>query len=284
MTASKARATHPRGGARGRLRALGHPAPVDDFGLDREFFESTLEPLLEFLYSRWFRVEVSGLENVPSSGRALIVANHSGAIPFDAPMILQAIRKHHPAHRHVRYLVLKWLCATPFAAELIPKLGFVLACRENARKLLEADQLVGVFPEGAKGTAKLYRDRYKLVRFGRGGFAEVALETQAPIVPTAVVGGEETYPVLAHAQPIARLLGLPYFPLTPLFPWLGLLGALPLPTKFRIHFGKPLHLKEAARSRSHDYTTVQALGELVRTRIQREVQKLVAARTGVFWS
>lgn len=257
---------------------------MDDFGLDREFFESTLEPLLEFLYSRWFRVEVSGLENVPSSGRALIVANHSGAIPFDAPMILQAIRKHHPAHRHVRYLVLKWLCATPFAAELIPKLGFVLACRENARKLLEADQLVGVFPEGAKGTAKLYRDRYKLVRFGRGGFAEVALETQAPIVPTAVVGGEETYPVLAHAQPIARLLGLPYFPLTPLFPWLGLLGALPLPTKFRIHFGKPLHLKEAARSRSHDYTTVQALGELVRTRIQREVQKLVAARTGVFWS
>ncbi|MBI3890362.1 MAG: acyltransferase family protein [Candidatus Wallbacteria bacterium] len=268
---------------RGKPSRVSDVSANDEFGLDRAFFDAYLEPLLDFLFTKWFRVEVSGLENVPDTGRALIVANHSGAIPFDAPMILQALRKHHPAHRHVRYLVLKWLCSTPFAAELIPKLGFVLACRENARKLLEADHLVGVFPEGDKGTAKLYKDRYRMVRFGRGGFAEIAMETHATLIPTAVVGGEETYPVLAHVPPLARLLGLPYFPITPTFPWLGLLGALPLPTKYHIHFARPIHLKPSAVSKAADYTTVRALSELVRSRIQRELQRLVARRTGVFW-
>ena len=179
------------------------PVRMDDFGLDEKFFLDYLEPLLEFFYTNWFRVEVEGLENVPSSGPALLVANHSGAIPFDGPMIRQAIYRDHPAHRHVRYLVLKWLCSTPFTAPLIQKMGFVLACRQNARALLQAGELVGVFPEGDKGTAKLFRDRYNLVRFGRGGFAEMALEAEAPIIPIAVVGGEETYPILMHMNPVA---------------------------------------------------------------------------------
>ncbi len=261
--------------------AAGQPL-VDDFGLDEEFFCEYLEPLLDFLYTRWFRVEVSGIENVPESGRALLVANHSGPLPFDGPMIRQAIFKEHPSRRHVRYLVLKWLCSTPFLAPLMHKMGFVLACRENARSLLKRDELVGVFPEGIKGTSKLYKDRYRLARFGRGGFAEMALEAEAPIIPVAVVGGEETYPTFAQVYPLAKLLKLPYFPITPTFPWLGLLGVLPLPAKFFIHFGEPIRFKKGASSKADDYITINALSDMVRERIQREVQKLLARRQSVF--
>lgn len=265
------------------LEALEGPAGPDDvYGRDEAFISSVVAPILEALYSRWFRVEVTGLENVPRQGRCLLVSNHSGAIPWDALMIYHALRSHMQPGRPVRFLVDKFVTRLPFISMAAARGGFVLACRENARRLLLDDQLVGVFPEGTKGTGKLFRDRYHLARFGRGGFIEVALETGAPILPVAVVGAEETHPILYKPDWLAKIFNVPYIPITPTFPLLGALGAIPLPSRFHIHFGKPLRFKPAARRRAHDFTVVLALNKAIRARIRGSIDELLRRRRTVF--
>ncbi|HRV61304.1 MAG TPA: lysophospholipid acyltransferase family protein, partial [Solirubrobacterales bacterium] len=224
------------------LRRLAGEYHEDAWGFDEEFTEAVF-PIFEFLYSTWWRVKVEGAANVPGHGRALLVANHSGAIfPFDGAMIATAIQKEHPLPRWVRAMVLNWAFDLPFVSYILRRLGGVAANPANLGRLLNEDQPVMVFPEGQKGFGKGFADRYRLQRFGRGGFIEVALETGSPIVPVAVVGAEEIYPKIGESKPLARAIGSPYVPITPTFPWLGPLGLLPLPSRWRIEFLEPIDL------------------------------------------
>ena len=195
---------------------------VDEFGFDAEFTTKIYLPLLRRLANSWFRVEVRGAENLPTDGSALLVSNHAGTLPVDG-MILHTV-VYDEVGRHVRMLGADLIFKTPFSGDLARKTGTTLACQEDAERLLATNQLVAVFPEGFKGLGKPYADRYKLQRFGRGGFVSAALRAQVPIIPVAIVGSEEIYPLIARVPALARMLGLPYFPITPLFPWLGPLG------------------------------------------------------------
>ncbi|MCW2666772.1 MAG: phospholipid/glycerol acyltransferase [Frankiales bacterium] len=257
---------------------------VDDFGFDSELTENVLLPPLRPLYDSWFRVETRGLANVPDTGGALVVANHSGAIPLDAVMTALALLDHHPAHRHLRMLGADLVFRLPVVAPLARKAGNTLACNADAERLLTAGELVGVWPEGFKGIGKPFSERYKLQRFGRGGFVNAALKTGVPIIPCSIVGAEETYPMLGNAKTLARLLGLPYAPITPFFPWLGLLGAVPLPSKWIIEFGEPIetaHLGGPAAA--EDPMLVFNLTDQVRETIQSTLYTLLMQRRSVFF-
>ncbi len=253
----------------------------DGFDFDSEFTERVTRFAL-WLYRNYWRVEVDGVTNVPGRGRALLVANHAGIIPYDGAMIRTAIIAEHPKPRHARMLVVDWAFAVPFTNMLLVKTGNVLAHPDNATALLERDELVGVFPEGVNGAAKRYRDRYRIRRLGRGGFVQVALRTGAPIIPVAVVGSEEVHPVLADLQPVARLLGLPNFPITPTFPWLGLAGLLPLPSKWFIAFGKPIEVAQHGPEAAGDARLVLEISEHVREWIQSAVNELRLRRRTIF--
>ena len=267
-----------------RLRMIGTAERVDDFGYDSAF-RARIAPVLRFLYERWWRVELSGADNVPLTGRVLLVANHSGGfLPYDGLMIAHALSEHHPGGgREVRPLIEDFIYHFPFLGPLMVRAGAVRASAENAERLLSREQALAVFPEGAKGIGKYYRDRYRLQRFGRGGFVTLAMRTAAPLVPVAVIGGEEIHPVVAKWQWLARVLNLPYFPVTPTFPWLGLLGLLPLPTKWRIVFGAPIDLAAQHGPRAYeDDLLVNRLKEQVRERIQRMLIEGLRARDSVF--
>ncbi|MFF2508780.1 lysophospholipid acyltransferase family protein, partial [Streptomyces sp. NPDC058067] len=205
---------------------------VDEFGYDKELTDQVLMSLVRPLYEKYFRVEVKGIENIPAEGGALIVANHSGTLPLDGVMMQVAVHDNHPQNRHLRLLAADLVFMLPVVNELARKAGHTLACAEDAQSLLERGELVGVMPEGFKGIGKPFSERYKLQRFGRGGFVSTALKAGTPIVPCSIVGAEEIYPMIGNAKTLARLLGFPYFPITPTFPWLGPLGAVPLPTKW----------------------------------------------------
>lgn len=263
------------------MRRLGGEYEEDDFGLDEEFAEAAL-PFLEFLYDRWWRVEVEGVTSVPSHGRALIVANHAGILPWDAAMIGVALQREHPLPRYPRFTVLDWAFELPYVSVAMRKLGGVPASPYNALRLLEQEELVAVFPEGTNGTQKLYRDRYQLRRFGRGGFVEIALRTRAPIVPVAIVGSEEVHPKLADAPLLARLTGAPFFPVTPTFPALGPLGAIPLPSRWRMEFCEPIDLSGFGPDAATDRALVFELSEHVRDLIQQKVWENLAKRRSAF--
>jgi len=256
---------------------------TDPYGMDRELIE-IVRPFLRFMYSTWWRVKAEGLEHVPADGRALLVANHSGVLPWDGAMIAMAVGDEHPVRpdRVVRSLHLHWFSTIPFVAPALAAMGQVPGLPENAVRLLENDELVCVFPEGLKGVGKLYKDRYKLARFGRGGFVQAALRARAPIVPVAVVGAEEIYPMLANAAPLARLIGFPYFPITPFFPWLGPLGVIPLPTRWSITFGEPISTEMYGPEAADDPLTVLGLAEMVRERIQTTIDAKLAERSSLF--
>ncbi|MCB0856559.1 MAG: acyltransferase family protein [Solirubrobacterales bacterium] len=264
------------------LRRLAGEYHEDEWGFDEEFTE-TVFPIFEFLYSTWWRVQVEGASNVPAHGRTLLVANHSGVIfPFDGAMIATAIQKEHPLPRWMRAMVLNWAFDVPFVSFILRRLGGVAANPANLTRLLEADQPVMVFPEGQKGFGKSFADRYRLQRFGRGGFVEVALETASPIVPVAVVGAEEIYPKLGESKPLARLIGSPYVPITPTFPWLGPLGLLPLPSRWRIEFLEPIDLSGYGPGSSEDRSLVFDLSEQVREQIQDAVYRGLVERGPAF--
>ncbi len=254
----------------------------DEFGFDPEFTERVLGIALWF-YKNYWRVEVDDVTNVPARGRALLVANHAGIIPYDGAMIRTAIVAEHPHPRHARMLVVDWAFAMPFANMLLLKTGNVLAHPDNATALLERDELVGVFPEGVKGASKPYRDRYKVRRLGRGGFVQVALRTGSPIIPVAVVGSEEIHPVLFDVRPLARLLRLPSVPVTPTFPWLGLAGLIPLPSKWLIAFGRPIAVSQFGPEAADNARLVLELSEEVRGWIQGAIHGLLARRRTIFF-
>jgi 1-acyl-sn-glycerol-3-phosphate acyltransferase len=252
---------------------------VDEFGFDKHLTDSVFLPLLRPLYRNWFRTEVVGAENIPTEGGALVVANHSGTIPLDAVML--AVGVHEAAQRYLRLLGADLLFRMPVLSELARKGGGTLACNPDAERLMRAGDLVGVFPEGFKGVGKPFADRYKLQRFGRGGFVSAALRTGVPIIPVAIVGAEESYPMLGNVKSIARLFGLPYFPITPTFPWLGPLGLVPLPSKWLIEFGKPIETSHLVDD-VDDPLVVFNLADQVRETIQGMLGVLLKKRPDPF--
>ncbi|MBV9728731.1 MAG: acyltransferase family protein [Pseudonocardiales bacterium] len=255
---------------------------VDEFGFDPDLTDHVLFPLLRPLYRSWFRVETIGLHHVPAEGGALVVANHSGTLPLDALMTAVAVREAHPAGRHLRMLGADLLFRIPLLGSLARKSGQTLACAPDAERLLTSGELVGVWPEGFKGIGKLYRDRYKLQRFGRGGFVSAALRTQATIIPCAIVGAEEIYPMIGDIKPLARLFSTPYFPVTPFFPLLGPLGMIPLPSKWYIEFGEPVRTDAYAPDSAEDPMLVFNLTDQIRETIQQTLYRLLIQRRNPF--
>jgi 1-acyl-sn-glycerol-3-phosphate acyltransferase len=257
---------------------------VDDWGRSQRVFD-LVEPVLDFYYRYWFRVETEGIEHVPAEGGALLVSNHSGALPPDAPMIMQAIRHEHPAPRPVYMLGEHWFKGYPGVGMLANKIGLVAAHPGNAQRLLgDEGRLVLVFPEGQKGSRKVYWQRYRLRRFGRGGFVRTAVLAEAPIVPIAVLGAEEAMPIFAHVPLLQRMTGLIYFPVNHAFPHFGLAAALMyLPAKFRIRFLEPVDLSRYGAEDAGDLALVQEIGERIRGRIQTEIEAMTGARRSVWF-
>ena len=253
---------------------------VDEFGFDPEiterFFLAAVRPIAE----KWFRIEVRGAENIPAEGGALIVSNHSGTIPVDALMTMVSVRDH--TDRYLRALGADLVFKLPFVGTVARKGGATLACAEDAERMLAGGELVGVWPEGFKGIGKPYSQRYKLQRFGRGGFVSAALRTQVPIVPLSVVGAEEIYPLVGNVPALARLLGVPYIPITPLFPLLGPLGLVPLPSKWLLEFGEPIRTDEYDEGAAEDPMLVFNVTDQVRETIQQTLYSLLKQRDSVF--
>ncbi len=263
-------------------RRLTGDYPVDEFGFDRELTDRVLLQPMRQLYSRWFRVETRGLENVPDEGGALIVANHSGTVALDSVMTAIALFDHHPARRPLRMLGADLVFQLPFVGELARKTGSTLACGPDAERLLHRGELVGVWPEGFKGVGKPFSERYKLQRFGRGGFVSAAIRSGTPIIPCAIVGAEEIYPIIGNAKTLARILGLPFFPITPTFPLFGPLGMIPLPSKWIIAFGEPIRTDDFPPGAGDDPMLVFNVTDQVRETIQQTLYKLLVQRRSVF--
>ena len=256
---------------------------ADPFGYDPAFHEQ-VRPFVEFLYRRYWRVRTEGLEHVPTEGAALIVGNHSGGIPFDASMIATAVDLDHPQHRLVRFLYDRFVADMPYVGGAYNRLGAVPASYLSAYRVLQTGALVGIFPEGVAGVAKGIGQRYRLQRF-HTGFIRLSLSLQVPIIPVAVIGAEEIYPVIGkwtRLGPLKDILNVPYIPVTPLFPLFGLLGAVPLPTKWHIRFGEPIRYYLDPKLRGHGRQAAARLAERVRRRIQAMVHGMLAQRESLF--
>jgi 1-acyl-sn-glycerol-3-phosphate acyltransferase len=262
-----------------RRRLTGEYA-VDQFGFDREVAERLLLASLRPLAEKWFRIEVRGADNLPADGGALVVSNHSGTLPWDALMTTFSV--HEETGRFLRPLGADLVFRMPFVSTMARKGGATLACNEDAERMLAGGELVGVWPEGFKGIGKPFTERYKLQRFGRGGFVAAALRTRVPIVPLSVVGAEEIYPLLGNVSPLARLLGVPYVPVTPLFPWLGPLGMVPLPSKWLMEFGEPIRTDEYDDGAADDPMLVFNVTDQVRETIQQSLYGLLVQRRSVW--
>jgi 1-acyl-sn-glycerol-3-phosphate acyltransferase len=263
-------------------RQMAGETEVDQFGFDPEFNSSVLMPLARALYQHWFRVRMKGLDHVPAAGPALVVANHSGVLPLDAIMLQSGLHDEHPAHRNLRLLGADLVYELPVLAQLARKAGHTRACPAGAHQLLRSGELVGVFPEGFRGIGKPFSERYKLRRFGRGGFTVSAIGARVPIIPCAIVGAEEIFPMLGNAKPVARMLGLPYFPITPLFPWLGLFGAIPLPSQWIIEFCPAVPTSGYPPGAEEDPVVIAEVTAAVRGTIQRKLDELLVERGPAF--
>lgn len=253
---------------------------VDDYGFDQEVTERFLMAVLRPIAEKWFRIEVRGVENIPSEGGALVVSNHSGTIPLDGLMTMAEI--HDKTGRFLRPLGADLVFRLPVVGGLARKGGATLACNADAERMLSGGELVGVWPEGFKGIGKPYSERYKLQRFGRGGFVSAAMRTGVPIVPLSVVGAEEIYPLVGNLPSLARLLGMPYIPITPTFPLLGPLGLLPLPSKWIIEFGEPIRTDAYDEGAADDPMLVFNVTDQVRETIQQTLYSLLIQRKSVF--
>jgi 1-acyl-sn-glycerol-3-phosphate acyltransferase len=254
---------------------------TDEWGLDWEFVD-LVRPFFNLLYKAYWRVAITGIEHIPLEGRALLVANHSGQLPWDGMMVGTAVLMEHPSRRLVRTLYAALLPRIPYVSTMLVRMGQALATVENGTRLLEQEELVAVFPEGYKGTGKTFKNRYRLARFGRGGFSRMALNTQAPIIPVSVVGAEETYITLTKLPTLSAATGIPYLPITLTFPWLGLLGAVPLPTKWYIDFGTPIEVADQGPDAAHNVALVSQLTDQVRNTVQEMVYDRLARRRSVF--
>ncbi|VXC35268.1 lysophospholipid acyltransferase family protein [Aeromicrobium sp. 9AM] len=253
---------------------------VDEFGFDPQITEvltAAIEPLAE----KWFRLEVRGVENIPAEGGALLVANHSGTVPIDGLITGYAVKKY--AGRDLRPLGADLVFSLPFVGQIARKVGATLACTEDAERLLTTGELAGVWPEGFKGIGKPFAERYKLQRFGRGGFVSSAMRAQVPIVPVSIVGAEEIYPLVGNVPSLARLLGLPYLPITPFFPLLGPLGMIPLPSKWIIEFGEPIRTDAYDPESADDPMLLFNVTDQVRETIQQTLYGLLVDRGNAFF-
>ena len=269
---------------RRRLSTLGmaeRSGEVDEFGMD-EVVLKRARPLLDFLLDRYWRADLGGMDRLPLRGPCLLVANRSGLLPYDGLMISHALSRQLPEGERPRFFVADWLMTLPFVQPYLAQLGGVRACRENAERLLRRGKFVITFPEGVKGAAKVFRERYRLQRFGRGGVVRVALESRTPLIPVGVVGAEEAHPVLFKWHTPARAVGLPFLPVTPTFPWLGPLGLLPMPTKWVIRFGDPLPIDDLDADAAGDELLVSRLTEDLRMRVQALVDEGLSARPSVW--
>jgi len=253
---------------------------VDDYGFDAELTEQLVLAALRPIAEKWFRIEVRGLDNIPTEGGALVVSNHSGTVPVDALMTMETVHQH--TGRFLRPLGADLVFRMPMVSAIARKTGATLACNEDAERMLRGGELVGVWPEGFKGIGKPFSERYRLQRFGRGGFVSAALNTGVPIVPLSVVGAEEIYPMIGNLAPLARLFGLPYLPVTPTFPLLGPLGLVPLPSKWLMEFGEPIRTDDLGASTADDPMLVFNVTDQVRETIQQTLYDLLRQRESVF--
>ena len=258
------------------------PGDVDAWGRS-EHMREIARTIYDPLYRYWFRAEWEGLEHIPRSGGALIVANHAGAIPSDAPVIMHGIETE--LSRPVYGLAENLLRALPGVGTIWSRVGGVAAHPENAYRLLHDDQqLVLVFPEGTKGTGKLYRDRYKLHRFGRGGFVEIAMRSGVPVVPIAVVGAEESMPIVWKSPRLAKLMGIPYFPVTANMLLLGPLGLLAyFPSKFKLRVLPPVHFDVQPDQERYSRSRVMEESDQIRQQIQNALYDMLRARKSVWF-
>lgn len=253
---------------------------VDDFGMDAAFVQK-IKPIFDFLYYKYWRVQTTGINNIPNTGRALIVGNHSGTFPYDGSMLATAILNEHPVRKDARFLVENFVYHMPMLGTFMYRIGGVRACPENAGLLLKKEHLVIVFPEGVKGIGKYYNERYRLQRFGRGGFIKLCIQTRSPLVPVGIVGAEEIHPIIFKSNILAKTIGVPYIPITPTFPLLGPLGLIPLPTRWSIHFGKPLNFDEKSLDMLDDELRIHELSEKVQGDIQNILIDLLKKRRSV---
>lgn len=244
---------------------------VDPYGFSLDYALSAIGPVV-WLYKNYFRVETHGIEKVPK-GRVLLIGNHSGQLPFDAAMVGAALLLEGQPPRAIRSMVEKWVPTLPWISTIFARVGQVVGTPENCRRLLENDEAIVIFPEGVKGIAKLWSERYQLREFGLG-FMRLALETNTPIVPMAIIGAEEQAPSFANLKPVAKLLGMPAFPLTPT------VLPLPLPTKYRIHFGDPLFFTGRP---DDDDSELEKKVKTVRAAVQLMVEQGLKERQAVFW-
>jgi 1-acyl-sn-glycerol-3-phosphate acyltransferase len=262
-----------------RRRVTGEYA-IDEYGFDAEITDRFVMAALRPIAQKWFRIDVRGIENIPVDGGALVVSNHSGTVPVDGLMTMSVIFDH--TGRHLRPLGADLVFKTPLISVIARKTGATLACNEDAERMLRGGELVGVWPEGFKGIGKPFSERYKLQRFGRGGFVSAALHTGVPIVPLSVVGAEEIYPLVGNLPALARLLGVPYLPITPMFPLLGPLGLVPLPSKWLLEFGEPIRTDELDDAAADDPMLVFNVTDQVRETIQQTLFTLLMERDSVF--
>ncbi len=253
---------------------------VDEYGFDPEVTQRFMMTALRPIAEKWFRIEVRGAENIPAEGGALVVSNHSGTLPVDGLMTMVSI--HDATGRNLRPLGADLVFRMPVVSTLARKGGATLACNEDAERMLAGGELVGVWPEGFKGIGKPYAERYKLQRFGRGGFVSAAMRTGVPIVPLSLVGAEEIYPLVGNIPSLARLLGVPYIPITPFFPLLGPLGLVPLPSKWLLEFGEPIRTDEYDAGAADDPMLVFNVTDQVRETIQQTLYSLLMKRQSVF--
>jgi 1-acyl-sn-glycerol-3-phosphate acyltransferase len=261
-----------------RIGMRGRSDRVDDFGLDPEY-EARVQPLLDVIYERYFRVQVTGVERIPADGPALLVCNHGGTLPWDGVMLKTALRHTHPDRRALRWLTDDFVFHSPFLGAWLNRIGAVRACPENAERLLERGELLAVFPEGVKGIGKSYRERYQLQRFGRGGHIKLALRMGVPLIPLAIVGAEESYPLLYKVRAFSKLLGVPFIPITPLFPWLGPFGLMPLPSRWQIEIGAPMRELDGLGVRAaEDSVVVNDLNERLRSHVHELLQRALETR------
>jgi 1-acyl-sn-glycerol-3-phosphate acyltransferase len=266
-----------------RVSALGmseRSGEVDEFGMD-EIVLRRARPILDLLFDHYWRIDFYDADRIPTQQPCLLVANHSGLLPYDGLMLSHAISRLGP-DRRPRFLVADWLVTLPFVQPYLARLGGVRACRENAERLIGSGKSVVAFPEGQKGAAKVFRQRYRLQRFGRGGIVRVALKTRAPIVPVGVVGAEEAHPILFKWGLPARAMGLPFLPVTPTFPWLGPLGLLPLPTKWIIRVGEPIRVDHLDPEAASDELLISRVTEDLRGQIQNLVDTGLSDRQSVW--
>jgi 1-acyl-sn-glycerol-3-phosphate acyltransferase len=253
---------------------------IDEYGFDQEITERFLMAALRPIAQKWFRIEVRGIENIPTDGGALVVSNHSGTVPVDGLMTMVTI--HDEVGRFLRPLGADLVFRMPFVGSMARRSGATLACNEDAERMLTGGELVGVWPEGFKGIGKPYSERYKLQRFGRGGFVAAAIRTGVPIIPLSVVGAEEIYPLVGNVPSLARLLGVPYIPITPFFPLLGPLGLVPLPSKWLLEFGEPIRTDEFDAGAADDPMLVFNVTDQVRETIQQTLYSSLMKRQSVF--